>query len=130
MGVADHVALYVSHDPVTFTLLALEFPGFDRIPRASLHFRRFIIVEQRWIVRHKNAGGLEHFARAPMILLKMESLFLCQVEMIDECREDFPVCSSPRVNRLLVVADSENILVLAREFAHNPILRGVQILKL
>ncbi len=86
------------------------------------------IGEDRRVHHQQSPGEGDDFARAATIFAEL--VFGDDAEIVDESEEDFRIGSSPRVNRLLVVADGKDVSVSLSERMNDHVLHGIQILKL
>src|SRR5207244_581917 len=68
--------------------------------------------------------------RTSMILAEVNRVLRRDFEVVHEIGEDSAIGSGPGENRLLVVADREDVAVVAGQSAYDAILGGIQVLKL
>src|SRR5713101_8415563 len=65
-----------------------------------------------------------------MILLEVNCVCRRDFQIIHELVEDLWICTGPGKDRLLVIANGENVVVLACKLVNNAVLSRIQILKL
>src|SRR5262249_10346010 len=83
--------------------------------------------EERGIEGDQLAGEREDLVRAATILLEVD--FARQTKVAREVAEHARIGAGPGVDRLLVVAHREHVLVVVRQRAHDPVLYRVQVLE-
>src|SRR5580765_5704459 len=84
-------------------------------------------MKDRSVVGDEPARQIDDLARAAPVLAELR--FGADLEVVRKIAKDARVCAGPRVDRLLVVADGEHVLVLFRQRANDLVLAGIQILE-
>jgi hypothetical protein len=112
------------HDIV---VIRLEAGGFDGEDRFVHGLRRDAVRKDRLVDRDKGAREREHVAATAVIRLEMNGRD--DLEVVEEALEQRRVGAGPGVDRLVVVADREDVLVVAGQRMDDAILDGIQVLE-
>src|SRR6476620_5138719 len=84
-------------------------------------------MKDRCVVGDEPTRQVDDLARTAPVFAELR--FGANLEVVREIAKDARVSAGPRVDRLLIVADSEHVLVLARERADDLVLARIQILE-
>ena len=122
------VAADVVHDPRGFFVVRVERHHRDGEGRLPVGCRWNVVGEERRVHRDELARQIERLARAAVVLIEVN--LSRQVEIVHEAREHREIGARPRIDRLLMIADGEHVIVPLGERAHDAILDGIEILKL
>src|SRR5580765_7061522 len=84
-------------------------------------------MKDRSVVGDEPARQIDDLARTAPVLAELR--LGANLEVVRKIAKDARVCAGPRVDRLLVVANSEHVLVLIRQRADDLVLARIQILE-
>ena len=85
------------------------------------------VLEDRSVLRQQPSSECNDFRGTAAVFAELE--FTNDAEVVDEGEEDFGIRAGPRVDRLFVVADSEDVLVVPGERVNHHVLHGIQVLE-
>lgn len=88
------------------------------------------IPENGFVDRHQPARDVDNCSRAPVIVLQVDHALGLERKIFLEAQKDFWIRAGPGINRLLVVADREDVTVIAGELTNDSVLDRIQILEL
>ena len=126
---AGAIASQVVHDPRRFGVIVGKSQCLDGKRRAAhgllwLSIGEDCLIERDQLPRHSHDSR-----RAAVILAQVNQGIGPEAEVFLEMPEDLRIGARPRIHRLLVVADSEDVAMVLRQATHDCVLDRVQILE-
>ncbi len=128
--VALAVALDVLHHPRDLLPLRWKDERADGEARVALDLVAPRLVEQTRVRLHELPRERHHAARTAAVLTQVIGARRRDLEVVHVLEEDARIGPRPRVDGLLVVADGEDVPVIAGQLPDHRVLHGVQILEL
>ena len=120
----------VVHDPLRLAVIVGKAQSFDREWRVVRCLLRLPIREDWLIEGDQPPRDVEYRWRGTTILLQMDDTIGMNLEIFLKVPEDLRIGAGPRIDRLLVVADGEDVPVILRQATNDRVLNRVQVLKL
>src|SRR5690348_5406001 len=87
----------------------------------------WIADEERGVDLDEPAGEGDDLARAAAIFAELD--VPCQLEVVEEALKDARIGARPRIDRLLLVADGEDVPVVAAELTDDGVLHRIEVLE-
>ncbi len=95
-------------------------------PGAALARSPKVLAFAADVIRHHRRRGLQNILRGAVVLFEADDLGLGKIFL--EFKDVADVGAAPGINRLVFVAHGTNVMALARQHAHQFVLRAVRVL--
>ncbi len=119
-------ALHLARDPLGLLLLVVGLEALD--PGAAALLGPQLLVLARAVARHDRVGGVEDQLGGAVVLLELDHGRLRPVAL--EVEDVAQVRATPRIDRLVVITDHAQVVMLHRERPDPQVLRAVRVLVL
>src|SRR5437762_8654951 len=124
------IAPQIFHDPARLGFVVGKPDSLDWKRRVMRGVLRLPVGENRLVQRYQLSGDVHDRRWTAPVVPEVNDAIGADAEVLLEAPEDLWIGASPRVNRLLVVADGEDVTVLLRQSTNDRVLNGIQILEL
>jgi hypothetical protein len=127
--VGSAVATEIIHDPARLGLFITK--------RKRAHRKRGLVpaglgrsvLEERLVHRDQTPREVDDTARRAPVVLEVDDAIGLDLEILPKRGEDSRISARPRIHGLLVVADGEDVAMVARQSAYDRVLNWIEILE-